>query len=153
VYLEVFCMDSPVVLISDDDEAMVRLLERQASIAGLWAVPDFKSEAPQLAALLHPAVVVLDIFQSRYGLDLLREIKSDPRNEDVDVVVISGMGPDVMRDSCLALGASEYVSKPLDATFLVNLARRASQVVTSRVKAQGQRKVGDRKPRPPRGSA
>jgi len=134
-------VDSPVVLISDDDEPMVRLLERQAAIAGLWAVPDLRSEAVQLAALLHPAVVVLDVFQSRYGLDLLRELKSDPRNQDVDVVVISGIPADVMRDSCMALGASDFVSKPLDATFLVNLARRASQVVTSRLKAQSRRKI------------
>lgn len=146
-------MDSPVVVISDDDESMVRLLERQASMAGLWAVPDLKSEAVQLAALLHPAVVVLDLFQSKYGLDLLRELKSDPKNQDVDVVVISGLPADVMRESCLALGASDFVSKPLDATFLVNLARRASQVVTSRVKAQTQRKVADRKAPVPSGSA
>jgi two-component system C4-dicarboxylate transport response regulator DctD len=136
-------MDAPVVVISDDDEAMVRLLERQAATAGLWAVPDLKSEAVQLAALLHPAVVVLDLFQSRYGLDLLREIKADPRNGDVEVVVISGIGADVMRDSCLALGAAEFVSKPLDAAFLVDLARRASQVVVGRVKAQSQRKLAE----------
>lgn len=146
-------MDSPVIVISDDDESMVRLLERQASMAGLWAVPDLKSEAVQLAALLHPAVVVLDLFQSKYGLDLLRELKADPRNQDVEVVMISGIPADVMKDSCLALGASDFISKPLDATFLVNLARRASQVVTSRVKAQAQRKVSDRKAPGPSGSA
>jgi putative two-component system response regulator len=153
VYPEVVWMDSPVVVISDDDEAMVRLLERQASMAGLWAVPDLKSEAVQLATLLHPAVIVLDLFQTKYGLDLLREIRADPRNQDVDVVVISGIAQEVMRDSCMALGASEFVSKPLDATFLVNLSRRASQVVTSRVKAQAQRRVSERKPPAPRGSA
>jgi len=136
-------MDAPIVLISDDDEAMVRLLERQASMAGLWAVPDLRSEAVQLAALLHPAVVVLDLFQARYGLDLLRELKADPRNGDVEVVVISGVGEEVMRDSCLALGAAEFVSKPLDATFLVNLARRASQVANARVKAQSQRRLAE----------
>jgi len=137
--------DSPVVVISDDDEPMVRLLERQASMAGLWAVPDLKSEAVQLTTLLHPAVVVLDVFQSKYGLDLLRELKADPKNQDVDVVVISGIGADVMKDSCLALGASDFVSKPLDATFLVNLARRASQVCSTRVKAQSHRKASERK--------
>jgi len=138
-------MDSPVVVISDDDESMVRLLERQAAKAGLWAVPDVKSEAVQLTALLHPAVVVLDLFQSRYGLDMLRELKADPRNKDVEVVVISGLNADVMKDSCLALGAADFVSKPLNATFLVNLASRASQVCSSRVKAQTQRKVAERK--------
>lgn len=146
-------MDAPVVLISDDDETTVRLLERQASMAGLWAVPDLKSEAVQLTALLHPAVIVLDLFQARYGMDLLREIKADPRNQDVDVVVISGMAQEVMKDSCLALGAADFVSKPLDATFLVNLARRASAVTTSRLKAQAQRKVSDRKGSLARGSA
>jgi len=134
-------MDAPVVVISDDDEPMVRLLERQASMAGLWAVPDLKSEAVQLASLLHPAVVVLDVFQERYGLDILRELKADPRNEDVDVVVISGISQEVMKESCLALGAAEFVSKPLDATFLVNLARRASQVANARAKAQSQRRL------------
>jgi len=146
-------MDSPVVLISDDDEKMVRLLERQASMAGLWAVPDLKSEAVQLVALLHPAVVVLDLFQARYGIDLLRELKSDPRNDDVEVVVISGLGEESIKDSCLALGASDFVSKPLDATFLVNLANRASKVANSRVKAQVRRRVAERKPPAPRGSA
>ena len=138
-------MDSPVVLISDDDEKMVRLLERQASMAGLWAVPDLRSEAVQLVELLHPAVVVLDLFQTRYGLDLLREMKADPRNEDVEVVVISGLGEESIKDSCLALGASAFVSKPLDATFLVNLAQRASKVANSRMKAQAQRRMTERR--------
>ena len=146
-------MDAPVVLVSDDDEPMVRLLERQAALAGLSVVPDLKSEAVTLSALLHPAVVVLDLFQSKYGLDILRELKTDPRNEDVEVVVVSGIGADVMKDSCLALGACDYVSKPLDATFLANLARRASNVVTSRAKALADRKVAERKPLPGRRSA
>jgi len=146
-------MDSPVVLISDDDEPMVRLLERQAQLVGLRTVPDLKSEAVQLSALLHPAVVVLDLFQSKYGLDILRELKADPRNDDVEVVVISGIGADVMKDSCLALGAADFVSKPLDASFLADLARRASQVVTSRAKVQADRRALDRKPSPAQRSA
>ncbi len=146
-------MDSPVVLISDDDEPTVRMLERQARTAGLWAVPDLKSDAVQLSALLHPAVVVLDLFQARYGLDMLIELKADPRNADVDVVVISGIGADVMKDSCLELGAADFFSKPLDATFLASLARRASQVIASRAKALSDRRVAERRPALARGSA
>jgi FixJ family two-component response regulator len=67
--------------------------------------------------------------------------------------MVSGIGADVMRDSCLALGASDYVSKPLDATFLVNLARRASKVVMARMKAQSERRVAERKPPPGQRSA
>lgn len=146
-------MNAPVVLISADDEPMVRLLERQAQMVGLCAVPDLKSEAVKLSALLHPAVVVLDLFQARYGLDLLRELKADRRNDDVEVVVVSAIGAEVMKESCLELGAADYVSTPLGAGFLADLARRASQVVHSRAKAQADRRVTERKPPPDRKSA
>ncbi|HVE84313.1 MAG TPA: response regulator [Myxococcales bacterium] len=115
-----------MILISDDDPRLVRALSRQVNRAGAWAVPDLSSEVRQIAKTVRPSLVVLDLNQARWGLDLLLELKADPETRDVPVVVLTANGTPELREECLRAGAEAFVEKPFDVAFVVDIARRAT---------------------------
>lgn len=88
-------------------------------------------EAEALLAA-HPIdVVVLDlILPDRDGRDLLIQIREDPRTASLPVVVLSAEDNDVARAECLAVGASDFLSKPPDPKAL--RAAVARQVASAR---------------------
>jgi len=124
---------SPVILISDDDPRVVRALSQQVNRAGAWAVPDLSSEVRQIAKAVHPSLVVLDLNQARWGVDLLLELKADPETREVPVVVLTGNGTPELREECLRAGAEAFVEKPFDVAFVVDIARRAAMAKRERV--------------------
>jgi DNA-binding response OmpR family regulator len=130
----------PVVIVSDDDSQIVRAIERQARTAGLWVVPDLRSEAPKIARLVRPAVIVLDLNQDRYGLDLLVQIKSDEATASTTVIMLTSVSSPEVREACLAAGASAYLEKPLDIAKLVYLAQQAALGARQRHTLESKRK-------------
>ena len=117
----------PSVLISDDDQGVIRVFERGARREGL--TPIAESDATRivdLAERTEPAVIVLDINQTHLdGRDVLATLKANPRTRDIPVVMVSGIEDQQTRHDCFMLGADDYVVKPIDALFFTRLARRA----------------------------
>lgn len=110
------------VLICDDIPAvqtmMRRMLERQGlTVAGLAATAD---EVLALYRERSPDVVLLDLnMPGAVGLDLLRSLRAlDP---PACVVICSGAGGSELRDEAQALGAADWVLKPIYPTSLVAL--------------------------------
>ncbi|HEY8209751.1 MAG TPA: response regulator [Myxococcaceae bacterium] len=130
---------SPVILISDDDPRVVRALSQQVNRAGAWAVPDLSSEVRQIAKSVHPSLVVLDLNQARWGIDLLLELKADPETRDVPVVVLTGNGSPELREECLRAGAEAFVEKPFDVSFVVDIARKAASARRERERSRMER--------------
>jgi two-component system chemotaxis response regulator CheY len=99
---------------------MRRMLEREGfTVAGL------ASTADEVLALYHerkPDVVLLDLnMPGAHGLDLLRSLRAlDP---PARVVIVSGAGDSVLRDEAQALGAADWVLKPVYGSSLVALLR------------------------------
>jgi CheY-like chemotaxis protein len=127
---------SPVILISDDDPRVVRALSQQVNRAGAWAVPDLSSEVRQIAKSVHPSLVVLDLNQARWGVDLLLELKADPETREVPVVVLTGNGTPELREECLRAGAEAFVEKPFDVSFVVDIARKAATAKRERERSR-----------------
>lgn len=112
------------VLICDDVPAvqkmMRRLLEREGLIvAGLASTAD---EALTLYAECSPDVVLLDLnMPGAHGLELLSRLRAlDPT---AVVVICSGAGDENLRLEAQALGAAEWVLKPVFTASLVTLLR------------------------------
>lgn len=116
----------PVILISDDDPLLMRALARRTGQAGGWAIPNISSEVRQIAKTVHPSLVVLDLNQARWGVDLLLELKADPETRDVPVLVLTANSTPELREECLRAGAEAYVEKPFDLTSVVDIARKAA---------------------------
>lgn len=120
---------APRVLISDDDNALVRVLERAARREGLEPVTETDpSQVLGLAKEVHPDVIVLDINQGRLdGRDVLARLKEDPETRDIRVVMLTGVEDQLTRHDCLSMGADDYVVKPLDPLFFVRIARKIGE--------------------------
>jgi CheY-like chemotaxis protein len=105
-----------------DDNADHRFLTRRVLKGVAQEIPlsvEFAEDGDEGLARLQgelPDLVLLDIKMPRKdGFDVLEAVRKDPRTADLPVVMFtsSEAGADVDRAS--ALGASGYVTKPLDA--------------------------------------
>lgn len=57
------------------------------------------------------------------GLKLVRRIRSDERHKAIPVVVITTEGAQEDRDRAMALGASAYVTKPIQAPQVIDIVK------------------------------
>jgi len=113
------------VLIIENDPAAARLTKeafREAGLTrGIRSVPDGEQALAHLrrqgehASHPHPDIIFLDLHLPRKsGLEVLKEIKSNPRLKVTPVVVVSGSeDPNEVREA-YELHASCYIRKPDD---------------------------------------
>jgi PAS domain S-box-containing protein len=106
-----------VVLVIDDDPAARDLMRRFLSREGFRAeVAGDGEEGLRLARALRPAAITLDVMMP--GMDgwaVLQALKSDPETADIPVIMLT-MGGD--KNLGFALGATDYLTKPVDKTRL-----------------------------------
>lgn len=62
------------------------------------------------------------------GLKLVGLIRNDPQYKEVPVVVITTEGAQEDRDRALALGANEYITKPIQTAKIIDVVRRLLDV-------------------------
>lgn len=58
------------------------------------------------------------------GLKLVSLIRNDPQYQDVPVVVITTEGATEDRERALALGANEYITKPIQTARILEVAKK-----------------------------
>lgn len=67
-----------------------------------------------------PDIVLLDLMlPDMSGKDVLKKIRSDSRNEEIRVIVISAKHLVLDKVECLDLGADDYLEKPFDLLELI----------------------------------
>src|SRR5262245_14950053 len=109
----------PQVMVVDDDLAMRDFLRSFLSERGYQ--PITMGDAEEAVKRYHserPAAVILDVVMpgGMDGLDALAAFKKIDR--DVPVIVLSGQGRTTTVVKAMKLGASDFVSKPFDASEL-----------------------------------
>jgi PAS domain S-box-containing protein len=111
------------VLVIDDDPTALDLLGRTLQGAGLRVVTASDgTEALRLAKALHPAAITLDVMMPGMdGWEVLRELKLDPETRSIPVIMVT-MTDD--RETGFALGATEFLTKPIAHGRLVELLAR-----------------------------
>ena len=113
----------PTVLVIDDDSAARTLMERLLAREGYAVVlAEDGEEGLRLARARRPDVITLDVMMP--GLDgwaVLAALKSDPEVAEIPVVMLTVVDD---RHMGLALGASEYLTKPVDRLRLQAVLRR-----------------------------
>jgi len=114
--------DSCILVIDDDPNScdlIRRFLEREGYRV---AVASSGDEGLRLARELDPLLITLDVLMpGKDGWAVLREMKADPRLRDIPVVMISMADGSEMG---FALGATDYLTKPVDREHLHALLRR-----------------------------
>ncbi len=128
--------DAEVVLVEDSesDRELLLLLLRRSGFVGPAAVLRDGAEAldyfsqrcgvPALEADALPKLVLLDLKLPRAtGLEVLRNLKADPRTRRVPVVVVSSSRERRDLTESYDLGANGYVVKPVVFEELTDLVR------------------------------
>jgi CheY-like chemotaxis protein/GGDEF domain-containing protein/two-component sensor histidine kinase len=112
----------PVVIV-EDEQAAAELLTLHLTRAG-YEVHRAASavEAVGLVKEVKPFAVTLDVLMpDRDGWDILASLKSDPDTRDIPVIVVSIVDN---RELGFALGASDYLVKPIDRKALLGALQR-----------------------------
>ncbi len=110
------------VLVIDDDPVILELLRVNFEIEGFDVVcARDGDEGFAMAQKLQPDVVISDIMMPRRdGLQLLSDLKSDPRTEDLPVILLSAKAQKSEVEHGLDMGADDYITKPFDPIQLID---------------------------------
>jgi CheY-like chemotaxis protein len=121
--------EEDVILVIDDDPAARDLLARFLSKEGFSVRTAKDGRAGlQLAELLKPRVIVLDVMMPLMdGWTVLRNLKDDPRLAAIPVVMCTIIDE---QNLGFSLGASDYVSKPVNWERLREVLARVQTGVT-----------------------
>ena len=124
--------EEPLVLVVDDDATVRELVVRHLERAGFAAIAARGGqEGLRLVRELRPAAVTLDIMMPDLdGWTVLAAIKGDPELAGIPVVLMSIVD---QKNRGYALGAADYLVKPVDRTKLVETLRNICGATAGRV--------------------
>ena len=116
-----------LVLVIDDDPGMLDLLGRLLARDGYRvATASSGEEGIELTRSLHPQAVVLDVLMPRLdGWAVLSTLKNDEATRAIPVIVLTMLDDSEM---AFALGAAEFMTKPVDRQHLAGALRRCGLV-------------------------
>ena len=124
--------DAPVVLVIDDDPNALDLLGRTFQGAGLRVVTASDGgEALRLARTLKPGAITLDVkMPVMDGWEVLQALKADPETQRIPVIMVT-MTDDRQRG--YAVGATDFLTKPVDRERLVEILLRCTNAESESV--------------------
>ena len=112
----------PRVLVVDDEPNILLSLEFLMQQAGFEVTT--AEDAEQAQALISrqvPDLILLDIsLPGMSGFDLLEQLRADDATRSLPVVMLTAHGREVEKEKGMALGASDYITKPFSTRELVS---------------------------------
>jgi chemosensory pili system protein ChpA (sensor histidine kinase/response regulator) len=117
---------TPIILVVDDSltvrKITGRLLEREGY--QVLTAKDGVEALEQIRDIL-PSVMLVDIEMPRMdGFELTRNVRADPRTQNIPIIIISSRTADKHRDQAAQLGVNEFLGKPYqEAELLGHVAR------------------------------
>jgi PAS domain S-box-containing protein len=113
----------PLVLVVDDELSSRELLATYLEPAGYRvAMASSGAEAIEKARQLRPAAITLDILMpSASGFETLLNLRDVPETAGIPIIVVSVVDQQKMG---FALGAADYLVKPVDKSMLINVLRK-----------------------------
>ena len=126
------------ILIVDDEEDVLELvrynLEKNGYTVETAATGE---EALKKVRFKKPDLMVLDLMLPGVdGLNVCKQLKSDPRTEQLPIIMLTAKGEEADIVTGLELGADDYVTKPFSPKVLVaRIRRRLHQASASNTEA------------------
>jgi len=114
------------ILVVDDNKAIAEIIERRLTIAGYTVLTagDGKQALVTVAAR-RPDCVLLDIMMpDMSGLEILRQLKSDPTTAAIPIILVTAKGEDTDIEQGYREGAAAYLTKPFSAAQIVDAVRK-----------------------------
>jgi signal transduction histidine kinase/CheY-like chemotaxis protein len=111
------------ILVIDNDPTVHDLLKRSLTKEGFRVESALGGgTALQIARELRPTAITLDVVMpDMSGWDVLEALKTDPELADIPVIMLTIIDD---KNKGFALGASDYLTKPIDRNRLVSILKR-----------------------------
>jgi CheY-like chemotaxis protein len=112
----------PLILIADPDVEYAALIARQLEWAGYGVLTTGDgAEAIELIEDKRPDALVIEAkLPNVTGYELVRELREQPHNRLMPVVMVSARAGKLDRDFAFMVGADEYVRKPFRCVDIVS---------------------------------
>jgi len=106
---------SPLILLAEDNEANIGTLSSYLTAKGYrLTFAKTGQEAIALAQSQRPDVILMDIqMPGMDGLHAIQQIRQDPDLENTPIIALTALAMEGDRDRCLAMGANDYLTKPV----------------------------------------
>ncbi|MDH3474596.1 MAG: response regulator [Rhodospirillales bacterium] len=115
------------VLVVEDDELLVKVLERLLTVGGFAVrAAGNGEEALEMAEIERPDLIILDgMLPGMHGFEILRSLREAPGLGEIPVIFLTAQDreEDIVRG--LSLGASDYIVKPFKPKELMVRVTRA----------------------------
>ena len=115
------------VLLADDDKVQTLMLSTLLRAKGYIVSAAYDATYTFMVAMKSPPdVIVLDIqMPGGTGIVVLERLKASSKTWQIPVIVLSGSTDPKAADTVKALGAAEYLAKPVDVDQLLAALARA----------------------------
>lgn len=116
----------PTILVADDEPSIVLSLQVLLQRAGYTVrVARDGEEALRAAEADPPDLILLDAMMPRRdGFDVCQSLRANPAFRDRPILMLTAKSRDVERQKGMALGATDYITKPFSTRDLVATVRR-----------------------------
>jgi DNA-binding response OmpR family regulator len=117
------------IIVADDDKMLSKMICAVLNEGGHITVPAFDSMQTMMFVMKQPPdLVVLDInMPGGTGLDVLRKLKMSSRTKNVPVIILTGSNDEKLPEEVLKLGATQFLSKPIEPDVLLKAVRDAGR--------------------------
>jgi len=122
-------------IVAVDDDAEVRdLMERFLSRKGFYIhTAASADEGFEMASRIKPDIIITDIMMPvKDGVSFIKEVKASPELRHTPLIVLTIAGE---RETCISLGVSAYLNKPLDWSVLLDIIRQTCRRAEAHKKA------------------
>ncbi|AWJ83751.1 two-component system response regulator [Azospirillum sp. TSH58] len=116
----------PTILVADDEPSIVLSLQVLLQKAG-FAVRIARNgeEALDSVAESTPDLILLDAMMPRRdGFDVCQSLRANPAYQSLPIIMLTAKSRDVERQKGMALGATDYITKPFSTRDLVTTVRK-----------------------------
>jgi CheY-like chemotaxis protein len=114
-----------ILIVEDDVRNIFALSSVLEPLGGTVAIARNGREALQrLASKPRPDIVLMDIMMPEMdGFEAMQEIRRNPELRELPIIALTAKAMPDDQQRCLASGANDYVTKPIDVDKLVSLIR------------------------------
>ncbi|MFT4153601.1 response regulator [Parafilimonas sp.] len=114
------------VLIADDDVRNIFSLTKSLENYGMHVISamDGKDALNQLAGRTNVDIVLMDMMMPEMdGYESTKRIRQNPKYRKLPIIAVTAKAMTGDREKCINAGASDYITKPVDADQLISLLR------------------------------
>ncbi len=111
----------PLILLAEDNQANIDTMSGYLEARGYHLIlANNGQQAINLVRVQRPDLIVMDIQMPRMdGLEAIRLIRDDRKFVDIPIIALTALAMPGDRETCLAAGANQYLTKPIKLKQLV----------------------------------